>query len=39
MDYYTARKRNALQLHILIWVNLRNIVLKEKANCSKINMV
>ena len=39
MDHYTARKRNALQPHTLIWIHLRNIILKEKANHRRINMV
>lgn len=31
MDHYTARKRNALELHMLIWINLRHMVLKQIA--------
>lgn len=39
MAHYIARKRNALQLYTLIVINLRNIVLGEKANHRRINMV
>lgn len=39
MGHYTARKRNALQPHTLIWRNLRNVILTEKANHRRINRV
>ena len=44
MEYYSAVKRNEVLIHVMIWMNLENIMLSEetqtqKAPCCMIPLV
>lgn len=33
MAHFTVDKMNKLDLHVSMWINLKNIIVSEKASC------
>lgn len=38
MEYYLATKRNEVVIHATIWMNLKNIILSEKASHKELSI-